>query len=172
MRQTRTWLGRRIASLRLRRMVTALEHGKPLDLIVSTLPFADGISLRARLRRHWCRIANTLSAEVALEAQLDVGKARRRRALYRRRYAASLIAVSDGVAGIWGELGVAAARVETIVNPDVRRFARWHGNAPPREPMPPSGRFALDAMTCCSGVAQPAGAPRRCCWPIGAPLDS
>jgi glycosyltransferase involved in cell wall biosynthesis len=146
-RQKRTWLGRRIASLRLRRMVTALERGKRLDLIVSTLPFADGISLRARLRRHWCRIANTLSAEVAREAQLDVGKARRRRALYRRRYRGkSLIAVSDGVArDLVGELGVAAARVETIVNPidvaSIRALARQPAPLPTEPYVIHVGRF-------------------------------
>jgi glycosyltransferase involved in cell wall biosynthesis len=138
-RLSRSWLGRRIASLRLRRLVATLERGKHLDLIVSTLPFADEVALRAGLRRHWCRIASTMSAAIARLAQQDRGKARRRMAGYRRRYrGASLIAVSDGVAGdLAGELGVAAARVETIVNPidveAVRALARRPALLP-REP--------------------------------------
>jgi glycosyltransferase involved in cell wall biosynthesis len=120
-------------------MVAALERGERLDLIVSTLPFADEVALRAGLRRHWCRIASTLSISIARLAQQDEGKARRRRAGYRRRYrGASLIAVSNGVAwDLAGELGVAAARVETIVNPfdvaAIRALARQPAPLP-REP--------------------------------------
>lgn len=138
-RQSRSWLGRRIAARQLRRMVAALERGKRLDLVVSTLPLADEVALRAGLRRHWCRIANTLSAAVARLAQQDRGKAQRRRTRYRKQYrGASLVAVSDGVArDLVGEMGIDAARVETIVNPiDVMAIRAMAGQpAPvPREP--------------------------------------
>src|SRR3990172_7446599 len=57
-------IGTRHAAWRLRRLLNA---GKGYDLIVSTLPFADEVALQAQLPRHWCRIANTLSAEVRSE---------------------------------------------------------------------------------------------------------
>ncbi|GAB4168672.1 MAG: hypothetical protein Fur0039_07130 [Rhodocyclaceae bacterium] len=90
------WFGKRIAAARLRRL---LDAGRNHDLIVSTLPFADEIADLARLPNHWCRIANTLSAEIDLLARGNPAKARRRRARYRSLYARHpLIAVSQGVA--------------------------------------------------------------------------
>ena len=41
-----------------------LESRAPFDLIVSTLPLADEVTVLAGAPRHWCRIANTLSAEI------------------------------------------------------------------------------------------------------------
>lgn len=89
------------------------------DLIVSSLPFADEIARRARLPRHWCRIANTLSAEIGRLADTDGRKADRRRRRYASMYGtANLIAVSDGVASdLRQRLGYAAARIERIYNP-------------------------------------------------------
>lgn len=141
------WLGRRVAALRLRRAVAALERPKRVDLIVSTLPFADEVALLAGLRRHWCRIANTLSAEVARLAQKDRHKARRRAARYRRLYrGASLIAVSEGVAqDLKTGLAVAAARIETIVNPfnfaAIRALARQPALLPAEPYVIHVGRF-------------------------------
>lgn len=109
------WLGKRLAARRLRRL---LDGGAAYDLIVSTLPFADEIAHLARLPRHWCRIANTLGAEIDRLAAGNPAKARRRR----RRYAAlygrhPLIAVSRGVADdLRSGLGLDTV-IEVIPNP-------------------------------------------------------
>lgn len=112
-------LGKRLAALRLRRWAARAQRAGSFDLVVSTLPFADEVALRARLPRHWCRIANTLSAEVARLQVHSPHKARRRLVRYRRMYGtAKLIAVSDGVAAdLRGALGLHSARIERIYNP-------------------------------------------------------
>jgi len=108
------WLGKRLAAWRLRR---ALVAGRGYDMIVSTLPFADEVAILAHLPRHWCRIANNLSAEIAILARRDEAKSRRRLLKYRKLYDShSLIAVSRGVAGDLGRL-VKAGRIEYIPNP-------------------------------------------------------
>lgn len=111
---SRGWLGKRLAALRLRR---ALGTKGRFDLIVSTLPFADEVAILARLPRHWCRIANTLGAEVDKLASRSPAKSRRRLSRYRRLYGSRpLIAVSDGVAeDLRTRLG--ASHVATIPNP-------------------------------------------------------
>jgi glycosyltransferase involved in cell wall biosynthesis len=112
-------IGKWRAVRQLRRRMAALAKPEPFDLIVSTLPFADEIARRARLPRHWCRIANTLSAEIAKLRAHTPGKAERRLRRYRRLYgAAALIAVSDGVASdLRHGIGLAHARIERIYNP-------------------------------------------------------
>lgn len=106
------WLGKRRLAWRLRRLLAAQDY----DLLVSTLPFADEIAELSRLPRHVCRIANTLSAEVA---RLSGAKAARRAARYRRLYGGRrLVAVSSGVAAdLVRHFGVAPAAVTTIPNP-------------------------------------------------------
>ncbi|MGB5080857.1 MAG: glycosyltransferase [Burkholderiales bacterium] len=110
-------LGKLIAAVRLRRFVSSLAKQRAFDLIVSTLPFADEVAVRAGLPRHWCRIANTLSAEIARLD--DPGKARRRLRRYRRIYGRGpLIAVSNGVAeDLRHGLGLTHPRIERIYNP-------------------------------------------------------
>ncbi|CAB1370370.1 glycosyltransferase [Denitratisoma oestradiolicum] len=105
------WLGRRRLAWRLKHW--AYRQG-PFDLIVSTLPFADEVTALAALPRHCCRIANTLSAELA---RLPPTKAARRRARYRALYGSRpLIAVSAGVADDLREgLGL-DTRIVTIPN--------------------------------------------------------
>lgn len=107
------WLGKRRLARRLRRHLSA-----PWDLLVSTLPFADEVTALAALPRHWCRIANTLSSEVAKLAADDPSKARRRLARYRRLYGKRpLIAVSSGVADdLRNGIGVDGP-IQTIPNP-------------------------------------------------------
>lgn len=111
-------VGKLLGAIRLRRLVRRLAGDGPFDLVVSTLPFADEVALRARLPRHWCRIANTLSAEIARLDERDPVKARRRLRRYRRLYETRrLIAVSDGVArDLRGPLGLKRARIERIYN--------------------------------------------------------
>jgi len=87
----------------------------PDALTVSTLPFADEVAIRAGLPNLWCRIANTLSEEIA---RLKGRKAARRLARYRKMYEGRrLIAVSDGVAeDLRSRIGLAHARIERIYN--------------------------------------------------------
>jgi glycosyltransferase involved in cell wall biosynthesis len=111
-RISRGWLGKRLLAGRLRRHLV-----DRYDLLVSTLPFADEVTMLAGLPRHWCRIANTLGSEIDKLAIASPAKARRRLARYRRLYRARpLIAVSKGVADdLHRRLGL-QSRVETIPN--------------------------------------------------------
>jgi glycosyltransferase involved in cell wall biosynthesis len=110
-------LGKLVAAFKLRRLISSLAEQRAFDLIVSTLPFADEVAVRASLPRHWCRIANTLSAEIT--RLKDPGKARRRLHRYRRVYGRKpLIAVSNGVAeDLRHGLGLTSPRIERIYNP-------------------------------------------------------
>jgi glycosyltransferase involved in cell wall biosynthesis len=106
------WLGKRRLAWRLKRTLAA----NPPDLLVSTLPFADEVAALARFPHHACRIANTLSAEIA---RLPTAKAARRAARYRALYAGRpLVAVSHGVADdLAANFGVDAKRIRRIANP-------------------------------------------------------
>jgi glycosyltransferase involved in cell wall biosynthesis len=138
------WLGKRLAARRLAGLIATLEHEEPFRLLVSTLPFADEVARLARIPAHWCRIANTLSAEVA---RLDPPKAERRMARYRRTYGAGpLIAVSRGVAeDLRGACGI-DARVEEIPNPfdfsELKRLAAAPADLPSRPYIVHVGRFS------------------------------
>lgn len=140
-------IGKRLAARRLRRTMMTLAASRPFDLIVSTLPFADEVAVLADLPRHWCRIANTLSAEVTRLRATAPRKAQRRLTRYRRLYARRpLIAVSDGVASdLRGALGLAQARIERIYNPfdasAIRALAREPARLPPRPYAIHVGRF-------------------------------
>lgn len=142
------WLGRRLAAARLARLYARLAHERVFDLVVSTLPFADRVALAARLPRHWCRIANTLSAEVARLAATHPAKAARRLARYRQLYdGRSLIAVSQGVArDLHDALGLRNARIEVVPNPfdgaALRRLADEPAQLPPRPYIVHVGRFS------------------------------
>ncbi len=129
-------IGKAIAALRLRRLFHRLMTENPFDLIVSTLPFADEIALRARLPRHWCRVANTLSAEIARLRAYHPAKARRRLVRYRNLYRSRpLIAVSDGVAAdLHTLLGRGQTRIERIYNPF--DFASIRARAAESAPLP------------------------------------
>jgi glycosyltransferase involved in cell wall biosynthesis len=106
------WLGKRRLAWRLHGFL----KGRPHDLLVSTLPFADEIAVLARAPRHVCRIANTLSAEIA---RLAAPKAARRNARYRRLYGRlPLVAVSQGVADdLHTSFGIAKNHLQVIANP-------------------------------------------------------
>ncbi|MDO8787312.1 MAG: glycosyltransferase [Sulfuritalea sp.] len=127
------WLGKRRLAWRLNRWLAANPH----DLLVSTLPFADEVAALARMPRHVCRIANTLSAEIA---RLPAAKAQRRAARYRGLYGAlPLVAVSQGVANdLQTEFGIDADRVSVIANPfdfaAIRALAAEPCPQRPREP--------------------------------------
>lgn len=137
------WFGKRRLAHRLRRHLIA-----PWNLLVSTLPFADEVTALAKLPRHWCRIANTLSSEVAKLAAVHPVKARRRLARYRRLYGKRpLIAVSSGVAkDLLYALDVDGP-IETIPNPfDFEAMRQAAAIATPALPERPyvvhAGRFA------------------------------
>ncbi|MBI2318405.1 MAG: glycosyltransferase [Betaproteobacteria bacterium] len=109
------WLGRRVLA---RGLSAAISRDGPYDLVVSTLPFADEVACLARLPRHRCRIANTLSAEVERLAVSDPRKAARRLARYRKLYRArALVAVSHGVAKDLRERLGCRGPIAVIANP-------------------------------------------------------
>jgi glycosyltransferase involved in cell wall biosynthesis len=147
-RSSKGYLGRRLAAWRLRGLIRKLERRSPFDLVVSTLPFADEVAVLAGAPRQWCRIANTLSAEIEHLRATDPRKAARRLARYRRLYTGRpLIAVSDGVASdLRGALGLEHARIERIYNPFDFADIRDRAAAPARLPGEPYvihvGRFA------------------------------
>lgn len=119
------WLAKRLLAWRLARKIGALSP----DVVVSTLPFADEVAVLANLPNHWCRIANTLSAEIARLALSSPAKAARRLARYRTLYGQRpLIAVSAGVAAdLHDKLGIASP-LAVIPNPfdieGIRRAAK------------------------------------------------
>lgn len=110
----RGWLGKRWLAYRLGRTLRRVQP----DLVVSTLPFADEVTAMSGVPRHWCCIANTLSAEIDKLKRSSPSKAERRLKRYQALYGArSLIAVSAGVArDLTARLGL-ASRVATIANP-------------------------------------------------------
>lgn len=136
-------LSKPLTAWRLRRLMARLARPAPFDLIVSTLPFADDVAARARLPRHWCRVANTLSAEVARLQARDPVKARRRLRRYRRLYdGRPLIVVSRGVAAdLRDAMGLRQARIECIYNPF--DFAAIRAAATETTPARPSAPYII-----------------------------
>lgn len=106
------WLGKRFLAWQLNRLIYTLDP----DLLVSTLPFADEVAVLAGASRHVCRIANTLSAEIAL---LAPARRRARIARYHRLYAGRpLVGVSAGVAAdMMQAFGIDARKIQVISNP-------------------------------------------------------
>jgi len=142
------WLGKHLAARRLARLVARLHAEERFRMLVSTLPFADEVALAARLPAHWCRIANTLSAEIARLAATSPARAARRLARYRATYGARpLVAVSQGVAAdLSTGCRIASPRIETIPNPfdfaELRRRAGASAALPPRPYLIHVGRFS------------------------------
>lgn len=136
------WLAKRRLAWALRRLLA----GRAPDMVVSTLPFADEVAALARAPHHVCRIANTLSVEIA---RLPRRKALRREQRYRALYGARrLVAVSRGVAAdLSDHFGIGAGRIEVISNPfDVAGIRTGAAAACPDCPAVPYilhvGRFA------------------------------
>lgn len=143
-RARKGWLGKRFAARKLKRTLEELQREARFGLVVSTLPFADEVALLARAPAHWCRIANTLSAEVA---RLAPAKGRRRMARYQEMYGGRpLIAVSQGVAADLRDSCRIATRVEVIPNPfdfrDMKRLAGERADLPSHPYIVHVGRFS------------------------------
>jgi glycosyltransferase involved in cell wall biosynthesis len=125
------WLGAR----RLRRFGLTSD-----DVTISTLPFADEIAVDARLPNLWCRISNTLTAEIDQLRRKNPAKAQRRLARYHRLYEGrNLIAVSEGVASdLRRGIGLQRARIVRIYNgfdfEGIREAAALPEPDLPREP--------------------------------------
>lgn len=141
-RASHGWLGKRRLASRLRGLLASHPH----DLLVSTLPFADEVAALAGVPRHVCRIANTLSAELA---RLPAAKSQRRAARYRKLYGSRrLVAVSQGVADdLVSHFDIDAARLRVIANPfDFATIRALAGEPCPTRPSGPYilhvGRFA------------------------------
>jgi glycosyltransferase involved in cell wall biosynthesis len=147
-RLSKGYLGKRLAARRLRDLLQRLQQDRPFDLIVSTVPFADEVTTLSRMPHHWCRISNTLSAEVERLRSTHPRKAKRRLARYCRLYGARpLIAVSDGVAtDLRTRLRLQHARIERIYNPfdfdEIRAGAAAHAPLPGKPYVIHVGRFA------------------------------
>lgn len=129
------WLRKRLLARKLAHFVAGLQP----DLVVSTLPWADEVAVLAGIHRHWCRIANTLSAEISSLKMKNPLKAARRENRYRTVYGARpLIAVSSGVANdLRAGLGL-SGRIEFIPNPfdfqSIRQAAQAKCEELPTEP--------------------------------------
>ena len=142
-RASKGWLGKRLLARRLRQHLPG-----PWNLLVSTLPFADEVTALAALPRHWCRIANTLSGEVARLAAAQPAKASRRLTRYRRLYGKRpLIAVSKGVAHDLRQAIGVEGPIETIPNSfDFEAMRQAAAGAIPEPPARPYvvhvGRFS------------------------------
>ena len=127
------WLGKRRLAWKLARLLRESKH----ELLVSTLPFADEVAALSRAPRHACRIANTLSAEVA---RLPDDKGPRRKDRYRTLYGARpLVAVSRGVADdLRTAFGIGTGNIRVIGNPfdfaAIRRLAAEPCSLRPAEP--------------------------------------
>ena len=134
----RSWLGKRFLAFRLRR---SLLHFQP-DIVISTLPFADEVTSLTNSPNHWCRIANTLSAEIKNIEAISVYKASRRFRKYKKIYGKKpLIAVSNGVAAdLRGYFGV-TSRIETVFNPFDFDFIREACRDP--QFIPPSYEYVI-----------------------------
>jgi glycosyltransferase involved in cell wall biosynthesis len=143
------WIGKRVATWRLRRWVNKQSADTRPDLVISTLPFADEVVSASGLENVWYRISNTLSAEIAALAKISPDKAKRRLARYRRLYGnQKIIAVSQGVAAdLQDRLDIREANIVTIYNPfdfaEIRRLAAAPEPALPTESyIIHAGRFA------------------------------
>ena len=114
---SRGWPGRWLAARELRALFLRLRLGNDC-LAVSTLPFADQVAAQAELPNLWCRISNTLSAEIEQLRRSSPDKAGRRRVRYGDLYEGrDLVAVSDGVAtDLRHGLGLESARIVRIYN--------------------------------------------------------
>jgi len=110
-------LGAWLAARALRGLYRRLGLGTDC-VTISTLPFADLVAARANVANLWCRITNTLSAEIGDLERASPSKAARRLARYRRLYEGrNLVAVSDGVAAdLRAGIGLRHARIVRIYN--------------------------------------------------------
>lgn len=138
----RGWLGKRLLARRLARHLA-----EPADLVVSALPFANEVTIMARLPHHWCRIDNTLGVEIDKLAIKSPAKARRRLARYHRLYGSRpLIAISDGMVDDLRQRICITSHIEKIPNPfdfdAIRRAAQtFTPNLPNRPYVIHVGRF-------------------------------
>lgn len=147
-RVAKGWFGKRYSAFVLRRLFRLQEREAPFDLVVSSLPYSDEVVALAGIGQPWFRIANTLSAEIALLERRSPTKAARRSARYKRLYQGRrLIAVSQGVAkDLRDNLGLSNARIECIYNAfdveAIRGRAREPNASLPQEPyLVHAGRF-------------------------------
>ncbi|HCY58647.1 MAG TPA: hypothetical protein DHU78_07325 [Opitutae bacterium] len=131
----------------------------PFDLTISTLPFADQITSRAKIGNVYYRIANTLSQEIT---DLGISKGKRRHKRYARLYHdKNVISVSNGVKeDLVENFNLKIKDITTIYNPiDQKKIIRLSNSYLPKYNEPyiiHSGRFSpqkrhdvlLDAFVC------------------------
>jgi len=113
------WIGKRVLAYKLSNTIKQLEKTIKFNIIISTLPLADEVSVIAKLHNHWCRIANTLSIEIDRLAKNNISKSKRRLNRYQNIYnGRGLIAVSSGVKiDLIDNIELDKAEIKVIYNP-------------------------------------------------------
>lgn len=108
------WLGKFILARGLKKHLKSINP----NLVISTLPFADEVTIKVNYPNHWCRIANTLSIEIEKLKIIKPSKAKRRFKRYQNLYSQRpLIAVSDGVRQDLRNYFSINSTIQTIANP-------------------------------------------------------
>ncbi len=113
------WVGKRVLAHKLIKAIKTLENEGEFNVLVSTLPLADEVSIMAKLSNHWCRIANTLSVEIERLLKSNIKKSQRRLNRYQNIYnGRDLIAVSSGVKiDLIDNIELDKAEIKVIYNP-------------------------------------------------------
>lgn len=142
------WIGKRVLAFKLRVKIYKKERKGKFDLILSTLPLADEVSILAKLSNHWCRIANTLSIEVKNLSYHNVGKSQRRLNRYKNLYnGRDLVAVSEGVRlDLLDNIGLHSSNINVIYNPfdfeNIRKLSIKSANIQAKRYIVHVGRFS------------------------------
>ena len=111
---TRGWLGKRIMAFHLKKYIA---RSNDTDLIISALSFSNEVACLANLKNHWCRIDNTLGAEIDTLSIRSPQKAKRRLKRYLKIYNKKpLIAISDRMINDLRGIGI-TSKIIRIYNP-------------------------------------------------------
>jgi len=140
-------LKKRILAYQLNKEINFESKKAPFDLTISTLPYADEIAYYAKLKNHFFRVANTLSAEIEKLKYKNRLKAYKRWIRYKRIYSKNVIAVSSGVKDdLQTYFGTSLGNIEVIYNPfnfhEIRKLAKENFEQPDYEYLIHIGRFS------------------------------
>lgn len=90
------FIGKRILAAKLKNYVK--KTSLPSEITISSLPFANEISVLSKIKNLWLRIDNNLSSEIKELSKSNPKKAARRLKRYQKLYSQkNIIAVSSGV---------------------------------------------------------------------------
>jgi len=142
------WIGKRVLAFKLKSKIYKKEKTSKFDIIISTLPLADEVSILAKLSNHWCRIANTLSVEVKNLSSHNVSKSQRRLSRYQNLYnGRNLVAVSEGVRlDLLNNIGLHNSNIDVIYNPfdfeNIRKLSMEGADIQAKQYIVHVGRFS------------------------------